>query len=317
MSKRLGSIFWGIVLIAGGVYALAQTLGYTTSENPVVWAFIFGGICLVSLIFYFIDGVKNWGWLFPVGIFGALAFMMVLVSRGEDNPAMAAPLFIGIGLPFVVVFFFDRLKNWWALIPAGVMAFLTLVVLFVDRVPGEWIGSGFLFILAVTFFLVYWSRRVTWAAIVAYVLFVLCFMPLMATTSHAEFSGIIVLLAIGLPFLWVYFRYPERWWAIIPAGILLTLGIVTAVVLLPGIPAHEGDNRLASALTFAGGAITFAVVWLRHQKRWAMIVAALAAVAAISSIFVTKAELIGPVFVILAGAALLFRALRSKTSETR
>jgi len=312
MNKRLGSIFWGIILIAGGALALVQSMGYEFTQNPTVWAFIFGGISVIALIFYFVDGLKNWGWLFPVGIFAALALMMGFVAAGNDNPAMAAPLFVGIGLPFVVAFFLDRAKNWWALIPAGVMAFLTLVVLAVDNVPGEWIGAGFLFILALAFFLVYVSRRALWAAIVAYVLFVLSFMPVMALTSLPELSGVIMLFAIGLPFLFVYFRSPERWWAIIPAGILLTMGIVTAVVLLPGIPAEDFSNRIANPIIFAGAAATFAVVWLRHQKRWGMILTVLMALLAITSLFLNKMQFAWPALIILLGGYMLYAALRPK-----
>ena len=105
MNKRLIYLFWGLILIAGGAYALARTAGFEITQDPTVWAFIFGGISVFSLIFYFADGVKNWGWLFPVGIFGGLAITSGLVARGVDDPAMAAPLFIGIGLPFIVAFF--------------------------------------------------------------------------------------------------------------------------------------------------------------------------------------------------------------------
>ena len=312
MRKKLASIFWGIILIASGAYGLAQALGYATTQNPTVWGGIFGGICLVALIFYFFDGVKNWGWLFPVGIFGALAFMMVMVAHGIESPSMAAPIFIGIGLPFVVAFIIDRVNNWWALIPAGVMSFLILVVLLVDRVPGEWIGSGFLFVLAITFFLVYWSRRKLWALIVAYVMFVLGFMPLIVITVHPELSEIIFLVAMGLPFLYLYFQSPQSWWAIIPAGMLLTLAIITAVVLISNINGQELNSHIGNFIVFAGWAVTFAVVWLRHHQRWAMIVAIGMLVVAIAGLFVTKLEFVWPVVIILLGIYLLIRNLLPK-----
>jgi hypothetical protein len=69
------SLFWGILLIGFGVRALAQTMGYANVDDPVTWAIVFGGISLLSLVFYFLDGIKSWGWLFPAGIFGALALV--------------------------------------------------------------------------------------------------------------------------------------------------------------------------------------------------------------------------------------------------
>jgi hypothetical protein len=314
MNKKRASIFWGILLIAGGAYTLASTAGYEITQDPTVWALIFGGISIASLIFYFADGVKNWGWLFPVGIFGGLAITSGLGARGVDDPAMAAPLFIGIGLPFVVAYIIDQAHNWWALIPAGVMAFLILVLFAVDRVAGEWIGSGFLFILAATFFFVYLSKRATWAAIVAYVLFIVGFTPLMAMTSRPELSGVIMFFAIGLPFLFVYLKSPERWWAIFPAGILLTLGVVTAIVLIPGNPTEEYDNRIGNSLFYAGLAATFAVVWLRHHKRWAMVITALAAIMTVITALFGEIQQAWPVLIILAGAYLLYTALRSKAA---
>jgi hypothetical protein len=314
MNKKLSNIFWGILLITGGVYAFARTMGVEVPQDPTVWTFIFGGVGVVSLILYFAGGVKNWEVLFPAGIFGGLACITALVASGADNPAMAAPLFIGIGLPFIVAFIIDRRRNWWALIPAGVMAFLILVLFTVDQVAGEWIGAGFLFILAVIFFLVYWSRRGRWPAIVAYVLGILGFMPLMAMTSRPELSGAIMLFGIGLPFLYMYYKSPARWWAIVPAGILLTLGIVTAVVLLPGNYNEAYDNRIANAMAYTGIAATFAVVWLRHHKRWAMVLAALAVILAVASAFFGNLQQSWPVILILAGIVLIFSATRARKS---
>jgi len=181
-------------------------------------------------------------------------------------------------------------------------------------VAGERISSGFLFILAATFFLVYWTRRVLWAAIVAYVLFIISFMPLMAMTSRPELSGIVVFFAIGLPFLYVYLKSPERWWAIFPAGILLTLGVVTGVVLLPGVPTAEYSDRITNALFYAGVAATFAVVWLRHHKRWAMVITVLAASMAVITALFGEIRQSWPVLIILAGAYLLYTALRLKAA---
>jgi hypothetical protein len=314
MSKTRTSIFWGILLLAGGAYALARTMGYDVTQNPTVWAFIFGGVSLVALIFYFTDGLKNWGWLFPVGIFGGLAITSALVAGGMDDPAMAAPLFIGIGLPFMVAFFMDRVNNWWALIPAGVMAFLILALFAADRAAGEWIGSGMFFILAATFIFIYLSRKALWAAIVAYVLFIMGFMPLMALTPAPELAGVIIFFAIGLPFLYVYLKSPERWWALLTAGILLTLGFVTAVVLLPGVD-DDGASRIGNSVLYAGLAATFAVVWMKLRKRWAMVVALLAAIMAVVTALFGEIQQSWPVALIIAGAYLLYTALRPKTAK--
>jgi hypothetical protein len=312
MNKKLSGIFWGIILIAGGIYALAQSMGYKPTQEPALWAFIFGGISVVALVLYFIDGVKNWAWLFPIGVFAGLAIMLGLVASGMDSPAMAAPLFIGIGVPFVVVYFFDRPRNWWALIPAAVMAFLTLVLFAVDNVPGEWIGSGFLFIIALAFFVVYLSRRAFWAILVAYIMFVLSLVPVITMTTRSDVVGALMLFAISLPFLYVYVKSPTRWWAIIPAGILLTLGIVTAVMLLIGSAPKAVGDRIANAITFAGTAATFGILWWRQHLRWALVVAILTGLAAIAGAIFGNVDQSWPILVIIGGAYLLYTAFVRK-----
>ncbi len=60
-----------------------------------------------------------------------------------------------------------------------------------------------------------------------------------------------------------------------------------------------------------GLAVTFAVLWLRHNKPWAKIVAIVLALLAVSSIFfVSYYEIVWPVILILGGAYLFYTALR-------
>jgi len=99
MKAKKSNLFTGILLVGLGAFALAQSMGYVVSQKPIVWALVFGGVSLLSLVFYLMDGVKAWGWLFPVGIFGALSFLLTMVANDVDNTAMVAPLFFGIGLP--------------------------------------------------------------------------------------------------------------------------------------------------------------------------------------------------------------------------
>ena len=314
MSKKLIGIFWGLVLIAGGLLALAQTMGYQTPQDPTLWAFIFAGISLASLVFYLLEGLKHWGWLFPTGVFGALAVTLGLVARGVDGAFLGAPIFIGLAIPFIAAYITDRSTNWWSLIPAGIMAFFSLVVLVVDRVKGEYIGAALFFTLAAVFFLVYLGKRAIWSAITGYVFLALGFMPLIATFKHPEFAGIILFLAIGLPFLFVYLRSPEHWWAVIPAGILLTMGLVTAIILLPGMPSSGFDPRFANSIIFAGMTATFAVVWLRHHKGWAMILSTACALIAVVALFLRDINNAWALFVVAAGVYILYNALRSKTA---
>ncbi len=314
MNKKLVSLFWGLVLVVAGGVGLAQTLGYLRDGgDPLLWAAVFAGISLISFIFYFLSGIQNWPMLFPAAIFAALAGLLFMASRGFESSAVAAPLFAGIGLPFVVAYILDRAKNWWAVIPAGVMAFLTLTLLFVERTGGEIVGASLFFCLAAAFGLVYLSRRVFWAALVAYIMFVLGFMPLMAMGQRPEFAGVVMLFGIAIPFFYVYIRSPqERWWAIIPAGILSTSGLLTAAVLFAGSPVSDTVDRLASGIMLIGIAVTFGIVWLRNHKRWAAFFAVLAGALGFLEVFLGNLQQFWPVAIILAGAFMLFNGLRPR-----
>ena len=319
MKTNKSSLFWGILLIGFGAYALAQTMGYRVSQEPAFWAWVFGGISLLALIFYLADGFKAWGWLFPVGIFAALAFLLVMVNNGVDNPAMVAPLFFGIALPFLVAYFLDRARNWWALIPAGVMLFLMFVMLMVENTRGEWIGFLFLFMIALSFFVVYLNNRAhQWALLVAYILFVLSIAPAMASFrgDTPAYYGSVFLLAVALPFFFVYFRFGEKnWWAIIPAGVMTTLAVIATLGIMGWIRDAQ-TGGFSNAILMGGIAATFAVVWLRNAKSWAKIVTIVLAVLAVASIFfVTYSEILWPVAIILAGGYLLYTAMRPKAIQ--
>ena len=311
MNQKLIQLFWGAGLIAAGGMALASSLGYLDGLSPLIWIAVFAGLGLVSLATYLLSGVKNWGWLFPAGIFSALALVVGLSELGADGAAVASPLFVATGLPFVVAFCLNRTRNWWALIPAGVMLFLTLATLLVDGVGGEFIGTSLFFVLALAFLLVYLNGRTrTWAVVVAYILFVLGLMPLLAFTHRAEQAGVLVLFAVGLPFVGVYLFSPSRWWAVIPGGVLMLLGALTAASLLPDRPL---DHILMSAAFLAGLAAIFALVWLRHKRAWAGFVALLGALLAAASLFDSRSALVfWPLVIIGAGVIILLRALRPR-----
>lgn len=315
MKKKSANLFWGILMIVGGCIALAQTQGYLTDVQPVFWMVVFAGVSILSLVVYFMSGIQEWGLLFPASIFGGLAVMMGLAALEVNHPAMALPIFVGIGLPFVAAYLLDRPNNWWALIPASVMAFLSFTVLVVDNVAGEVIGAALFFLLATAFALVYVARRQMWAAIVAYVMAVLGIVPLLALADRPELAGALMMFGVALPFFLVYLRNPqERWWAIIPAGVLTTLGVIVTLTLV-----GEGVNpalfeRMINAILYLGLAITFAILWLRHHLSWGLWLSLLAGGMALLTAFLGSMELVWPLLLVLAGAALIFNNLRAKSA---
>jgi hypothetical protein len=174
----------------------------------------------------------------------------------------------------------------------------------------------FLFMIALSFLVVYLNNRTrTWSLLVAYILAVLGIAPLMATGGRdAAYYGPIFLFAVALPFFIVYFRSPENWWAIIPAGSVTVIAIIAALAI-SGWIRNANEAGYANALLMGGLAVAFAVVWLRHDKAWAKVVTIVLAVVAVASAFFASAsQIFWPVAIILVGVYLFYTALRPKTA---
>ncbi len=314
MKISRSSLLWGILLVGAGLVALAQRTGLMRQVPEQVWAWVFALVGVVSFASYGLSGWKEWGWLFPAGIFGALAVMVGLLAAGIDNPAVACALFFGLVLPFAAAYLFDRSRNWWALIPGGVMVFLALTVLLVDRVGGQWIGALFLLMIALVFFIVYRNKPTRmWSLLVAYSVAALAIAPAMASDgSLAAYYGGVFLLLAALPFLFIYFRSREAWWPIIPASALIALALIT-VAAIAGWVNDASSGGLAATVIAAALAVAFAVIWLRHQRPWAKTVTiVLSALAIASALLAAQSAILWPIAVMLAGICVLSTGLRSK-----
>ena len=361
------NVFWGILLILGGGLFLAQNLGYLEEFSATTWMYIFIGASVLFFGTYFVSGIQHWGWLFPACIFGGTAITMALGEAGVSSSAVGAPVIIGAGLPFLVVFGLDMRKNWWALIPAFIFGMITMLLFIADLASGEAIGTALLYSFAVPFVVTYLTntRERKWALIPAYVFAVVGTLPWISTSVRGEVIGALVMFAIGLPFLivflwnrkntwglivafilasvgvipllttfqakgetigafvmfaialpfWVVFLVSrQNWWAVIPAGILTSVG---ATVFLIGIWNFDdaGVAMLNGAMNL-GIAATFFLLWLRrgdHPVDWAKYPAvAFLIFGAITLIFGTSFNLYWPFLLIAAGILVLLFNLRPR-----
>jgi len=155
------------------------------------------------------------------------------------------------------------------------------------------------------------GRQNWWAAIPGIVLLDLAAIIWLGDVlpSFSErFGGGIFLAGISLAFWIVYALTPENWWAVIPGGVLLTLGVVASL----------GDTGIieTGGVFFLGLALTFALVALlpggRESRGWAWIPAGILFVIGVLA-GVSATQLVGyvwPVALILVGLVLLVGALR-------
>jgi hypothetical protein len=124
--------------------------------------------------------------------------------------------------------------------------------------------------------------------------------------SLDEFGGALFLGSIGIAFWLVYATAPrERWWALIPAGVLTVLAVVTF------LPEFIG-GRASGSIFFFGLALTFALVALLAGMKWAWYPAAVLGAIGLVSLLALESlsNYIWAAALILAGGFFIFRAMR-------
>lgn len=172
----------------------------------------------------------NLGWLF-----GALLIVLGLVALANQifpfnfGGLIWAALFIGGGAAFYLL----KLRNpasWWALIPAYTLAAIgVLILLGTINFPGDLIGIFVMLAIAFPFLYVYLhNRRNWWALIPAYTMTAIAGIIALSAVFPEGQGSIVptyVMLAIALPFYYVFLRDRRKWWALIPAGIMTLVGL--------------------------------------------------------------------------------------------
>ena len=261
--KRTASLFWGIALILLSAALLADRLGYIdfTKISDNAWVFIFGGAAILFLLSYFLNGVKQWGWLFPALIGAALSLTIWLTTHNIEGAFLGAPILASIALPFFVGFVVNR-RNWGLLIPAWVLTVLTAITLLADRVDGTLIGALFLFSAALPFLIVFLIDRTRrWALIPAWALFILGLVTLLADHVSGNLVGALFMYSVALPFLIIYLRDRTRRWALIPAAVIALVGTFPLLTML------IGGDLMGAAVMFLF-AVPFFFVYFRWKEGW-------------------------------------------------
>jgi hypothetical protein len=169
-------ILWGILLVAGGIALLLENLD-VLRIGGLIWGAVLGIAGIIFLSVYF-ENRLNWWSLIPGVSLLALGFAAIL---GFISPSLAGTVggsivLGGIGLSFVLVYLVNR-ENWWAIIPAGVLA--TLAVVSAVDIGNYDVDTGGIFFIGVglTFLLVAVlptpAGQMRWAFIPALIMFVM------------------------------------------------------------------------------------------------------------------------------------------------
>ena len=113
-----------------------------------------------------------------------------------------------------------------------------------------------------------------------------------------------MLLAIALPFLAVFYRDRAQWWALIPAYVLLAVGVMVGLLGLGLL----SDLMVPAYVLFAVAVPFFVVYGLDRRNWWALIPGGIMALIGLFFLIAEAASAyIGALLLILAGAWILFR----------
>jgi hypothetical protein len=218
-------IIFGILLIAGGGLALAQTMGKLESASDIFWGgvFLVAGLIFLSLLFG-----GHWWASFPGFTLASLG-VMILLPKSLDQ--FGGALFLGgIALSFWYVYFSSRVERWWALIPAGVLSALAGMILVAERFD-DYGGAVFLGGIGLSFFAVYLTDRAGrwWALIPGGVLVTLAGMTIAAERVGEFQTAGLFFLGLAVTFLLVALLAGMNWayWPALVLGIMGFLGIAS------------------------------------------------------------------------------------------
>ena len=180
---------------------------------------------------------------------------------------------------------------------------------------GDAIFTGVWAIGAIYFANLYLRDRMQWwFALIAFILASMTLtnlLNLLVPSLGDNIGGAIFLGAIGAGFLVAYARQRANWWAIIPAGVLFTLAVISVVDNFPGVLPFE-----SGALLFFGIGLTFLTISFMNIEgqrfSWALIPAIVLIAFGVFVGFGQTASwnIIWPALIILFGAYFLVSSLR-------
>jgi hypothetical protein len=218
-------IVFGVLLIAGGGLALAQTMGLLNNASDIFWGgtFLAAGLIFLSLLFG-----GHWWASFPGFTLIALGTLILLP---ESLDQFGGVLFLGgIGLSFWYVYFTSRAERWWAMIPAGVLTALAVMIVVAQRFE-EFGGAIFLGGIGLSFFAVYLTDRAGrwWALIPGGVLATLAGVTIIAQRIGEFQTAGFFFLGLAFTFLLVAVLAGMNWayWPAFVLGVMGFLGIAS------------------------------------------------------------------------------------------
>jgi len=249
-----------------------------SGRQNVLWGVLliyFGLVGLAELYFT----LSEWTWAGILALAGLFPLLLFLIDRSQL--IMLLPTYI-----------------FWAV--AGLIALSAGGVL---RDP--WVALYVFAAIALPFILVYARDHSQWWALIpAYVMIVVGTMVALtdAGIMGDAFVATYVLTAIALPFILVFLRDREQWWALIPAYVMIAVGAMVALIEM-GI---FRDWIIPAYVMFTIAMPFFMAYLWNRENRWALIPGSILMVIGASMLLASPlAKIVGPGLLILAGLWIL------------
>jgi hypothetical protein len=235
MKRVSEAVGWGIFLLLAGVFLLLKNLEVFGSWGDLAWAVLFALAGLIFLVWFF-TGTQHWWRAIPAFTLLGIGAGMILAWRNIELGGWAPSLVLfGMALGFWAILFV-RKEHWWALVPAGVLTTVAVLLGLWPRLDAEgrlavlFVGIGLMFLLL--YIMRYDEHDARWAAVPAGALLLL---------------GVVTLVsALPLP------TVVAQWWPVllvVGGALLVILGLARRkaepVTALP--PAPTGFENLPPA----------------------------------------------------------------------
>jgi len=244
-------------------------------------------------------------------LFGAMALIQTLTYLSVW--VWVAVLVVG-GISVFGVYLKDRTEKLLLIMSYAMFIIAILVTLLTLNVlQGPFVASFVLLTIALPILVIFLQsdRTKWWLLIPVYVLLAIGVMvPLIETGILDDaFVATYVLMAIAIPFLIVFARNSENWWAIIPAFFLGAIGVMVPLIETGGL-----YGTLVAAYVLIAIAIPFFIIYTRDSNKWwALIPAGITAVIGLSFLIAEKAaQYVAPVILIIVGAWILAKRYTRK-----
>jgi len=158
MDKKIFNIILGAIIILLGIFLLLITTNIIDIRIDVgeIFGILFLLIFLIFMGIYFSTHRKQFWPLIPGIISLGLSLLILGESIGIKGNFSVGLFILFIGISFLTVYLFHA-EHWWAIIPAGIIASVSLVIFFSDL-----LGVGLMFLgMGTTFIALYFLLKIT------------------------------------------------------------------------------------------------------------------------------------------------------------